>query len=158
MIIFLFHWSNPFVIGILVHKSLVTSSELGGTGILLILFTKSFVSLIYDGISLARGCRWWSTKCEILVVWQLMEFITGFPGSFSLCILVKCKTLGGFGLTNFSLSASFLESRFSFLNCSIVSSTRLLSCSVYQIAGGWCSWCIFLCPLLLQDCLCLHWL
>ena len=39
------------------------------------------------------------------------------------------KNFGGFGLTGFSPSASFLE-RFSFLNLSIVPLTKLLCCTV----------------------------
>ena len=66
-IVFFGYWSYffvteaiPLLLGILEYSdwtSIVTRWELGGTGKLLILFMKSFVSLIYNGIFLTRGCR-----------------------------------------------------------------------------------------------------
>ena len=57
------------------------------------MFLKLFVSLIYDGISLTRCCRWWSTKREISEVWQLIEIITCLPGLFFYIFWVKCKSI-----------------------------------------------------------------
>ena len=123
----------PSLLGILVYCDLtyiVITSELGGTGKLLVLFMKSFAALMYNGISLTRGCRWWLTKCGILEVnwvnhvssWLIFIMYLGW----SVKLWSFCKD----GMTDFSPSASFLESKFYFLNLSIVSLINLLCCNV----------------------------
>ena len=70
-----------------------------------------------------------SSECQ--TIWNI-EFITGLPGLFSLGILGEMENFGVFGLTDFSPSAIFLESRFSFLNLSIGLLTKLLCVYIYM--------------------------